>query len=120
WDVSVFVAGGVQIARDRQAQAFVGVIDQAVGRLRGGMGVAPAAIGEISVGLVRSALGTAGAVCVLMSLLCGLAAGLLRLLAVGAALAYNAGLKSTVVDGCRRRLAVIRRAPAQRHARPRR
>ncbi|MBB1017803.1 UbiA family prenyltransferase [Dietzia sp. DQ11-71] len=55
----------------------------------------PLATGQISVGLVRSAVGVAGAVCVLTSLLCGLAAGLLHLLAVGAALAYNAGLKST-------------------------
>ncbi|GAA1733328.1 UbiA prenyltransferase family protein [Dietzia kunjamensis subsp. schimae] len=54
----------------------------------------PLATGAISVSLVSSAVGVAGAVSVLTSLLCGLAAGLLHLLAVGAALAYNVGLKS--------------------------
>lgn len=56
----------------------------------------PLATGEISVGLVRSAISAAGAVCVLASLLCGLAAGLVHLtFGVGAALAYNFRLKST-------------------------
>lgn len=59
----------------------------------------PLATGAISVALVRSAIGAAGVVCVATSLLCGLAAGLLHLmLGVGAALAYNAGLKSTVLS----------------------
>lgn len=56
----------------------------------------PLATGAISVTLVRTATGATGAVCVLASLLCGLGAGLMHLLAVGAALAYNFGLKSTV------------------------
>ena len=56
----------------------------------------PLATGEISVGMVRSAIGAASAACVLASLLCGLAAGLVHLtLGVGAALAYNFRLKST-------------------------
>lgn len=55
----------------------------------------PLAAGEVSVELVRSAAGVASVVCVLTSLMCGLGAGLLHLLGVGAALAYNAGLKST-------------------------
>ena len=44
---------------------------------------------------MRSATAAAGVVCVAASLLCGLGAGLLHLLAIGAALAYNAGLKAT-------------------------
>lgn len=68
--------------------------DRRVGRLD-----KPLATGQISVGLVRSALGAAGVVCVLTSLLCGLAAGLLHLTCgVGAALAYNLRLKSTVLS----------------------
>ncbi|MFB9261479.1 UbiA family prenyltransferase [Dietzia aerolata] len=62
---------------------------------RVGRGDKPLATGQIAVGLVRSAIGAASVVCVLTSLLCGPAAGLLHLVAVGAALAYNAGLKST-------------------------
>lgn len=55
----------------------------------------PLATGRLSVALVRSATAAAGVVCVAASLLCGLGAGLLHLLAIGAALAYNAGLKPT-------------------------
>jgi 4-hydroxybenzoate polyprenyltransferase len=59
----------------------------------------PLATGQISVGVVRSAIGAAGVVCVLASLLCGLGAGLLHLTSgVGAALAYNFALKSTVLS----------------------
>lgn len=59
----------------------------------------PLATGQLSPGLVRSAIGAAGVVCVLTSLLCGLAAGLLHLTCgVGAALAYNLRLKSTVLS----------------------
>jgi 4-hydroxybenzoate polyprenyltransferase len=56
----------------------------------------PLVTGRISVTAVRRAVGMASATCVVASLLCGLAAGLLHLALVGAALAYNAGLKSTV------------------------
>lgn len=59
----------------------------------------PLATGQISAGVVRSAIGAAGVVCVVASLLCGIGAGLLHLtLGVGSALAYNVALKSTVVS----------------------
>lgn len=66
---------------------------------RVGRGDKPLATGQVSVGVVRSAIGAAGVVCVLASLLCGLGAGLLHLtLGVGAALAYNVTLKSTALS----------------------
>lgn len=59
----------------------------------------PLATGQLSVGLVRSAIGAASVVCILTSLWCGLGAGLLHLTCgVGAALAYNVKLKSTVLS----------------------
>lgn len=68
--------------------------DRRVGRLD-----KPLATGQLSVGLVRSSIGAASGVCVVASLLCGLGAGLVHLTCgVGAALAYNIKLKSTVLS----------------------
>ncbi|MFN3601263.1 MAG: UbiA family prenyltransferase [Dietzia sp.] len=59
----------------------------------------PLATGQISAKVVRFAIGVAGLVCVVASLLCGLGAGLLHLTCgVGAALAYNVRLKSTALS----------------------
>lgn len=55
----------------------------------------PVAAGLVRAGTVRRAALLALAVCVVASLALGLAAGLLHLAAVGAAWAYNAGLKSS-------------------------
>jgi 4-hydroxybenzoate polyprenyltransferase len=56
----------------------------------------PLATGTLSESAVRTALGSALAACVPLSLLCGAAAGLTHLvLVVGAAWAYNLGLKAT-------------------------
>jgi 4-hydroxybenzoate polyprenyltransferase len=66
--------------------------DRAVGRTD-----KPVATGELSASTVRTAVALASAACVVLSLLCGVAAGLVHLL-LGVAMgwAYNAGLKRTV------------------------
>ncbi len=56
----------------------------------------PLATGELSVGRVQAACGIAVAATVLLSFMCGLAAGLVHLGCVAAGWAYNLGLKSTV------------------------
>ncbi len=68
--------------------------DRAVGRTD-----KPLASGELSVPLVRAATVTALVATVALSLACGLPAGLLHLVVVGAGWAYNLGLKSTVASG---------------------
>jgi 4-hydroxybenzoate polyprenyltransferase len=56
----------------------------------------PLATGELSVGRVELACGIAVAATVVLSLMCGLAAGLVHLGCVAAGWAYNLGLKVTV------------------------
>ena len=57
----------------------------------------PVARGEVTERVVRAALAVAGALCVLLSLACGLAAAAVHLLlGVGSGWAYNLGLKRTV------------------------
>lgn len=51
---------------------------------------------SVPVPIVRAACAVAVVVCVALSLACGVAAGLVHLTCVGAAWAYNLGLKSTV------------------------
>jgi heme o synthase len=58
----------------------------------------PIATGQISRQAVANAASVALALCVPLSLAAGLTAGLVHLVAVGAAWAYNLGLKSTVVS----------------------
>ena len=58
----------------------------------------PVARGELPVAVVRTAALTAALACVPLSLAMGLAPGLLHLLAVAAAWAYNARLKATVLS----------------------
>src|SRR4051812_42774025 len=58
----------------------------------------PAARGEISPATARTAAFTAAAACIPLSLAMGLQAGVLHLLAVAAAWAYNIRLKSTVLS----------------------
>lgn len=65
--------------------------DSAVGRAD-----KPLATGELVVGRVQAACAAAAAVTVVLSLLCGLAAGLVHLGCVAAGWAYNLGLKATV------------------------
>ena len=65
--------------------------DSAVGRAD-----KPLATGELSVGPVRAVCGTAVAATVVLSLLCGLVAGLVHLGCVAAGWSYNLGLKATV------------------------
>ncbi|MDV8003062.1 UbiA family prenyltransferase [Rhodococcus sp. IEGM 1408] len=78
------VVGWTNDVRDRERDRRVGRRDK------------PLATGELSVGLVRSAIGVSAVACVVASLLCGPGAGLLHLtLGVGAGLAYNFSLKST-------------------------
>ncbi|MBY6367727.1 UbiA family prenyltransferase [Rhodococcoides corynebacterioides] len=68
--------------------------DRAVGRTD-----KPLARGVLSRRAVRTAIAVSAVVCVVASLLLGVVPGLLHLvLGVGAALAYNVGLKSTVVS----------------------
>ncbi len=55
----------------------------------------PLAAGEVSTTTVRAACAVAVLVTVALSLACGLAAGLVHLLCVASAWAYNAGLKAT-------------------------
>ena len=65
--------------------------DRAVGRTD-----KPAATGEVSVGVLRSACAAALVVCVVLSLLCGWRSGLVHLgLGVAAGWSYNLGLKRT-------------------------
>lgn len=56
----------------------------------------PLVAGAVSVRVVRVACAVAVLVCVVLSLACGVAAGLVHLVCVAAAWAYNLGLKSTV------------------------
>jgi len=56
----------------------------------------PLVTGAVSVRVVRAACAVAVLVCVALSLACGVVAGLVHLACVGAAWAYNLGLKSTV------------------------
>lgn len=57
----------------------------------------PVARGEVSITLVRTAIGIAGAACAGLSLACGWRSGLVHLgLGVGSGWAYNLGLKRTV------------------------
>jgi 4-hydroxybenzoate polyprenyltransferase len=56
----------------------------------------PLVAGAVSVRAVRAACAVAVLVCVVLSLACGVAAGLVHLACVGAGWAYNLGLKSTV------------------------
>jgi 4-hydroxybenzoate polyprenyltransferase len=56
----------------------------------------PLATGELSPGLVRWCCGLAVAVCVVLSLALGWAAGLAHLLGIACGWAYNLGLKATV------------------------
>ena len=55
----------------------------------------PIANGEVSATLVRASCAVAVAACVVLSLACGVVAGLVHLGCVAAAWAYNLGLKST-------------------------
>lgn len=65
--------------------------DRAVGRTD-----KPVATGQLAPSTVRTAVALASAACVVLSLLCGVAAGLVHLmLGVGMGWAYNAGLKRT-------------------------
>jgi 4-hydroxybenzoate polyprenyltransferase len=66
--------------------------------VRTGRSDKPVARGELPVGTVRAAALTALALCVPASLALGLRAGLLHLAAVGAAWAYNARLKATLLS----------------------
>lgn len=68
--------------------------DRAVGRTD-----KPLASGALSVPLVRAATVAALLATVVLSLSCGLVAGLLHLVVVAAGWAYNLGLKSTVASG---------------------
>jgi 4-hydroxybenzoate polyprenyltransferase len=70
----------VDLARDRRA----------------GRDDKPLATGAVSVTTVRVACAVSVAACVVLSLACGLAAGLVHLGCVAAAWAYNLGLKGTV------------------------
>ena len=56
----------------------------------------PLVTGAASVPVVRTACALAVAACVVLSLACGLVAGLVHLVCVAAAWAYNLGLKATV------------------------
>jgi 4-hydroxybenzoate polyprenyltransferase len=56
----------------------------------------PLAAGEVSTSTVRAACAVAVVATVALSLACGVAAGLVHLLCVASAWAYNAGLKATV------------------------
>lgn len=56
----------------------------------------PLVAGTVSVRVVRAACAVAVLACVVLSLACGLVAGLVHLVCVGAGWAYNLGLKSTV------------------------
>lgn len=56
----------------------------------------PLATGAASVASVRAACAVAVVACVVLSLACGLAAGLVHLVCVGAGWSYNLGLKATV------------------------
>lgn len=56
----------------------------------------PLVAGSVSVRVVRAACAVAALSCVALSLACGIVAGLVHLACVGAAWAYNLGLKSTV------------------------
>ena len=58
----------------------------------------PVVAGRLEAGTLRTATLLAGAACLPLSLALGLRAGLAHLLAVGSALAYNAGLKSGLLS----------------------
>jgi len=58
----------------------------------------PVAVGQVGRGQVGVAAGVAAVACVLLSLWLGPAAGLVHLLAVASGLAYDLGLKATVVS----------------------
>lgn len=62
---------------------------------RSGRSDKPLATGAASVAVVRTACAVAVVACVVLSLACGLAAGLVHLGCVAAAWAYNLGLKAT-------------------------
>ncbi|KRF37238.1 UbiA family prenyltransferase [Nocardioides sp. Soil805] len=64
--------------------------------VRSGRTDKPLATGAASVSVVRTACAVAVVACVVLSLACGLVAGLVHLLCVAAAWSYNLGLKSTV------------------------
>ena len=70
----------VDLARDRQA----GRTDK------------PVASGQVPASLVRTCCGAAVVVCVVLSLACGVLAGLVHLVCVAAGWAYNLGMKATV------------------------
>jgi 4-hydroxybenzoate polyprenyltransferase len=70
----------VDLSRDRQA----------------GRSDKPLVAGVVSVRIVGAACAVSVLVCVVLSLACGVAAGLVHLACVGAGWAYNLGLKSTV------------------------
>ncbi len=70
----------VDLSRDRRSERF----DK------------PLVVGTASVKSARTACGIAVLVCVVLSLACGVVAGLVHLACVAAAWAYNLGLKSTV------------------------
>lgn len=58
----------------------------------------PLAAGTVTPTVVRACCGAAVVACVVLSLACGTAAGLVHLVCVAAAWAYNLGLKSTVLS----------------------
>lgn len=66
--------------------------------VRAGRADKPLARGELPVGVVRTAALTALALCVPLSLAMGALAGVVHLVAVGAAWAYNARLKATALS----------------------
>ncbi len=58
----------------------------------------PLATGELTGGLVRAACAAAVVACVVLSLACGVVAGLVHLACVAVAWGYNLGLKATVAS----------------------
>jgi 4-hydroxybenzoate polyprenyltransferase len=107
------VAGALAVAAGRGAEAVLVVLAFGAGQLsvgwsndwldrerdvRAGRPDKPVARGEVTAPTVRRAALVAAALCVPLSLLTGLAAGVAHLVAVAAAWAYNAHLKATALS----------------------